>query len=153
MTMASTKPALVKYVLRDANGEIVQRGHCEAGMVSAQGEARGLIAEAFEWEEPALELETLRQRALDRVDAHYAAVISSIYGQFPWAHQAKLEQARAGGGPLVADEEDRLAIIAKAADQLELLEHIEPERIAMKRAVREAESIEALEAATAGLPA
>lgn len=80
----------------------------------------------------------LRHRALTAVDHHYARRLAEIVGPLGPVHALKRAQALAGGGPLVADDADREAILARAAEQDEALRDIEAGRLALKDALRAA---------------
>lgn len=85
--------------------------------------------------------DVLRPEAEDRIDRVYAKKINDLIGPLGRLHQRKAERAILGrklGGPLVADEADRLAIIAAATKQDEAVAALDVERRQMKADVRAA---------------
>jgi MoxR-like ATPase len=79
------------------------------------------------------------------LDKAYAAHLSSIIGPLAHLHTEKRRQAEAGGGPLVADAEDRLAILANAARQDEAIAEIERARREEKAKIRAMTTLEEIE--------
>jgi hypothetical protein len=82
-----------------------------------------------------------QRAALGRVDQEFARRYAEILGPFAAIHAEKLRQAQAGGGPLIADEQERQDVLTKAAEQEELLVAVEKERMAAKAALREATTL------------
>lgn len=103
------------------------------------------------WAPPPLPDEALlamnRDTAISALDASYAEQIAGIAGPLAMLHAEKRRQAEAGGGPLVADEADKLAILANAQVQDEAIAALEQERRAAKQAIREATTTEEVAAA------
>jgi hypothetical protein len=93
----------------------------------------------------AFELERSRSKTLARMDEFFATRIGKIKGPLADLYTEKRRQAEAGGGPLVVDESDRLAILANATKEAETLAAIEAERRAVKARIRSARSIAAIE--------
>ncbi len=58
-------------------------------------------------------------------------------------------EAEAGGGPLIADEDERQAVLAKSAEEQAMVAGIERERLEKKAAIRAATTVEDVK--TAGL--
>lgn len=98
---------------------------------------------------PDLVVAAARVEALAKVDRDYAQRIAGVGGPLAALHAEKRRQAEAGGGPLVADEADRLAILANAAAQDEAVAAIERERRAIKAALRAATTADEIKAALA----
>lgn len=94
-------------------------------------------------------LEIVRGEAIDRLDRDHAARIAGVAGPLGALHAEKRRQAEAGDGPLVADEADRLAILANATQQDERLAAIERDRRAAKAAIRAATTEDEIKAALA----
>lgn len=105
------------------------------------------------WSPPELSpvhaLEQMKEVAIFAVDKTYAEWIEKVQGPLAGLHAEKRRQAEAGGGPLIVDEEDRLAILAKAAEQDEILFAIDAERRSLKMAIKSAESKEEIDLAAA----
>lgn len=79
------------------------------------------------------------------IDQQFAALIAQLVGPFAALHAEKRRQAEAGGGPLVAGEEDRLAILERVAEQDAALSTLDANRLKLKAAVRAAKSPEAVQ--------
>lgn len=94
-------------------------------------------------------LDLRRAREIAELDLRYAARIDTLTGPLASVHSEKRRQAEAGGGPLVADEADRLAILENAALQDEAIAAVESERRRIKAAVKAATTEEEIEAALA----
>lgn len=102
---------------------------------------QGILA----WSEPAqpsaaIRLDLERRRHIAKVDEVYAQRIAAVAGPLAALHAEKSRQAEAGGGPLVADEADRLAILANAERQNEAIAEIERQRRTVKALLRAAET-------------
>lgn len=85
-------------------------------------------------------LDIERRRHIAKVDDVYAQRIAAVAGPLAALHAEKCRQAEAGGGPLVADEADRLAILSNAERQNEAIAEIERQRRAVKAMLRAAET-------------
>jgi uncharacterized membrane protein YdfJ with MMPL/SSD domain len=85
--------------------------------------------------------------ALGDLDNRFARLIDSVSGPLAGLHAEKRRQAEAGGGPLVDGEDDRLAILANSAIQIETLASLERKRRAIKAAIRAAGTDEEIKAA------
>lgn len=85
-------------------------------------------------------LDMERRKRMAELDRIYAERLAGIAGPLAGIHAEKRRQAEAGGGPLVADEADRLAILANAAAQDEAVAAIECERRELKALLRAANS-------------
>lgn len=96
-------------------------------------------------------LDVLIAEKILEVDNLYAERLAEIAGPLAALHAEKRRQAEAGGGPLVADEADRLAILANAAAQDEAVAAIERERRELKALLRAANSRDELAAIEASL--
>ena len=79
-----------------------------------------------------------RPAAERHVDAYFAAKIQDVFGPLALVHAAKLSQALAGHGPLIDDEADRDAIIARANEQHNALAALDRRRRDTKAAIRAA---------------
>lgn len=95
----------------------------------------------------AVELENSRDLHIDMLDRGYADLIAAARGPLAALHAEKRRQAEAGGGPLVADESDRAAILANAATEDEAIAAIERERRAKKVLLRAATTEDEIKAA------
>lgn len=84
--------------------------------------------------------ELAKPLALAELDRLYADRIAAVMGPFAALHALKREQALAGGGPLVADEADRLAIIAAVDAEMARLADLETRRLAFRARIRAAQS-------------
>ncbi len=91
-------------------------------------------------------VEVERHIRMVELDKIYAECLADISGLLAALHAEKRRQAEAGGGPLVADEADRLAILENAARQDEALAEIERERRATKARIRGATTLDDLRA-------
>jgi hypothetical protein len=91
-------------------------------------------------------LELRRSETLAIVDAFFASAFASIRGPLAELHAEKRKQAEAGGGPLIVDEEDRVAILAKAKAQDDQIAKLEQERRTTKAALVAAVTIEEIAA-------
>ncbi len=91
-------------------------------------------------------LDMERRKRIAELDRIYAERLAGIAGPLAGIHAEKRRQAEAGGGPLVADEADRLAILANAAAQDAVLAEIERERRTVKSQIRDANTLAALDA-------
>src|SRR5690606_31777920 len=91
-------------------------------------------------------LEICRDQAVDHLDRSHASRVAQLKGPLADIHAAKRRQAESGGGPLVADEADRLAILANAEAQDEQIAAIERERRRVKAALRAATSEDEIKA-------
>lgn len=102
------------------------------------------IKDVLAWSEPApsavILLDIERRRHIAKVDEVYAQRIAAVAGPLAALHAEKCRQAEAGGGPLVADEPDRLAILANAGRENEAIAEIERQRRAVKALLRAAET-------------
>ena len=78
------------------------------------------------------------------LDTEYAAHFAVVRGPLAVVHSEKRRQAEAGSGALIADEDDRVAILAAAAAEDIILAEIEGARRAKKAALRAATSMEEL---------
>lgn len=87
-----------------------------------------------------------RRKRIAEVDRIYAERLAGIAGPLAAIHAEKRRQAEAGGGPLVVDEADRLAILANAAAQDEAVAIIERERREAKALLRATNSRDELAA-------
>lgn len=96
-------------------------------------------------------LDVERRKRIAEMDRIYAERLSEIVGPLAAIHAEKRRQAETGGGPLVADEADRLAILANAAAQDEAVAAIERERRELKALLRAAKSRNELAAIEASL--
>lgn len=74
--------------------------------------------------------------ALQEVDKKYANKFTKIQGPFATLHAEKLRQAREGGGILIQDESDRLAILENAEKEQQKLADLESKRREIKAALR-----------------
>jgi hypothetical protein len=92
-----------------------------------------------------------RRKRIADLDQIYSERLAEIAGPLAAIHAEKRRQAEAGGGPLVADEADRLAILANAAAQDEAVAAIERERREVKALLRAAKSRNELAAIEASL--
>lgn len=100
---------------------------------------------------PPPELEEERVAALANLDMTFIARLSDATGPFASLHAEKRRQAEAGGGPLVVDEEDRLAILANAKAQNEAIAAIERQRRETKAALRAATTEDEIKAILASI--
>lgn len=96
-------------------------------------------------------LDMERRKHMAELDRIYAERLAGIAGPLAGIHAEKRRQAEAGGGSLVADEADRLAILANAAAQDEAVAIIERERREAKALLRAAKSRNELAAFQASL--
>ncbi len=94
----------------------------------------------------AIEIIMRRHEALGRLDREFARRMAEIAGPLADLHAEKRRQAEAGGGPLVADETDRLAILDNAAQQDTALAALETERRAIKALIRASTTLDDLHA-------
>lgn len=94
-------------------------------------------------------VEERRIRAIAGLDDDYARRLAEVRGPLADLHAEKRRQAEAGVGPLVADETDRLAILANAARQDEAVAAIELKRRAIKAALKAATTEDEIKAALA----
>lgn len=94
-------------------------------------------------------LDIARMDALEALDREYAMHIASLRGPLASLHDEKRRQAEAGGGPLVADEADRIAVLANAQKQDEQIALIEKQRRAIKAQLRAATTEDEIKAALA----
>lgn len=94
----------------------------------------------------AIDLMMRQSAAIARLDKEFARRMDDLAGPLASLHAEKRRQAEAGGGPLVADEADRLAILDNAARQEAALAEMETERRAIKAAIRAAATLAELEA-------
>ncbi len=94
----------------------------------------------------ALEITMRRLEALDLVEREFAQRLAELTGPLAAHHAEKRRQAEAGGGPLVADEADRVAILDNAARQDAALATLETARRAAKAAIRAANTLAELDA-------
>ncbi len=90
-------------------------------------------------------LEIKRVELISSIDQQFAARIASIRGPLADLHAEKRRQAEAGGGPLVADEADRLAILANAEAVDQRVAAIDRERRDVKARLRAATTMEELQ--------
>lgn len=97
-------------------------------------------------------IDDMKAKALSVVDGHYARLIAAEIGPLGALHALKVAQAEVGIGSLIADEDDRAAILANASAMADRLSSIEAERRAAKQAIRSAGTVKALTAAVLGLP-
>lgn len=74
------------------------------------------------------------------IDAAFARRMEAVRGPLAEIHAEKRRQAEAGGGPLIVDDADRLAILANAEAQDEQIAAIERRRREIKTALRAATS-------------
>lgn len=88
-----------------------------------------------------------RHKRIADLDRIYAERLAEIAGPLAAIHAEKRRQAEAGGGPLVADEADRLAILENAEKQDSELAEMEAERRAIKARLRNAGTEEEIAAA------
>ena len=91
-----------------------------------------------------MKLDLARDRAMHDLDTEYAAHFAVVRGPLAVVHSEKRRQAEAGSGALIADEDDRVAILAAAAAEDIILAEIEGARRAKKAALRAATSMEEL---------
>lgn len=98
------------------------------------------------------DLDEVKGRVLASIDAHYGRLFAAEIGPLAAIHSLKAAQAEAGGGPLVQDEDDRQAILSNASALADRLAPIERERRAVKAAIRNADTFEAMTAAVMALP-
>ncbi len=91
-------------------------------------------------------LDMERRKRMAELDRIYAERLAGIAGPLASLHAEKRRQAEVGGGPLVADEADRLAILANAAAQDKAIAEIECQRRAVKAQIRMAETSAELDA-------
>lgn len=95
----------------------------------------------------AVDLETERARAMAAIDARFGPMLRDhVDAGIAEAHRRKREQAERGGGDLIASEEERAAILAKAAEQDRRFGEIERERMRLKSAIRSAQDQGAIDA-------
>lgn len=111
----------------------------------------GCIAEVqSSWRPKALPerhcLDIARADAIAALDASAARRIDALRGPLATLHAEKRRQAEAGGGPLVAGETDRRAILANAAAEDEAVAAIERERRALKARLRAARTEDEIKA-------
>ena len=163
MTRLPPHDTYVDFALYDADtGEIHRWGRCPASMVEAQIGDSGLAVRTHAKGDAIadyrigaagrlvrrgaahIDIEAERAKALLAVDRHFARLMDSLLGPFAAIHRMKREQADAGGGPLVADEAERRAVLACAARQDAALVEIERRRLALKKRVRAAASAAAI---------
>ena len=90
-----------------------------------------------------------RSAAIEKVDLLFADLLAKVTGPLVKLHAEKRRQAEAGGGPLVTDETDRLAILANAAAEDEAVARIERRRRTIKAALKAATTEEEITAALA----
>lgn len=90
-------------------------------------------------------LQAAAWKRVDEIDREYAARFASVRGPLADLHAEKRRQAEAGGGPLIADEDDRLAITANAEAQDLALAAIERRRRDLKARIRAASSVEEIQ--------
>lgn len=83
-------------------------------------------------------LEIARCNAVATLDHRFAARMAEIAGPLAAIHAEKRQQAEVGGGALIVDESDRLAILANAAAQDEAVAAIERQRRDVKARLRSA---------------
>lgn len=93
------------------------------------------------------DLEAVRAAGIRDLDLSYAERMASMTGPLSTLHAEKRRQAEAGGGPLVANEADRLAILENAERQDSELAEMESERRAIKARLRNATTEEEIAAA------
>jgi len=98
-----------------------------------------------------IELMMQQSAAIARLDSEFVRRMDDLAGPLASLHAEKRRQAEAGGGPLVADEADRLAILANAARQDAALAALETKRRAIKVAIRAAATAGEIDAALATL--
>ena len=96
-----------------------------------------------------LQFEITKAETIDELDWTYAERIEGLRGPLAALHAEKRRQAETGCGPLVADEADRLAILANAAVEDERIAAIERQRRAVKAAVKAATTDDEIKAALA----
>ncbi|PWJ79857.1 hypothetical protein C7441_114135 [Pseudaminobacter salicylatoxidans] len=96
-------------------------------------------------------LESLRGEAIAELDRAFAARLRSLLGPLADLHAAKRRQAETGGGSLVDDETDRLAIMENAARQDEAIAQMERKRRSLKARIRSATTSQDIEDALAAL--
>lgn len=92
------------------------------------------------------DLDTLKHDRIRELDQVYASRMASLKGPLENLHAEKRRQAEAGGGPLVADEADRLAILENAERQDSELAEVESERRVIKAHLRNARTEEEIAA-------
>ncbi len=92
------------------------------------------------------DLEVRRCEIIAEIDRSYAERLAAVAGPLMSLHTEKRRQAEAGGGPLVMDEADRLAILVNAARQDEAIAEIERQRRAVKAQIRRAATSAELDA-------
>jgi len=96
-----------------------------------------------------LQFATTKGETIEALDRSYAERIEKVRGPLAALHAEKRRQAETGGGPLVADEADRLAVLANAAAEDERIAGIERQRRAVKAAVKAATTDDEIKAALA----
>lgn len=92
--------------------------------------------------EAAMRVVIARLEAVELIDRHFAGLLT---GPLADVHARKRRQAEASGGTLVDGDADRMAILARAAEQDERLAALDRQRRALKADVREAETLEAVQ--------
>lgn len=95
------------------------------------------------------DLDVRRNEVIGDLDRAYAERLAAVAGPLAALHAEKRRQAEAGGGPLVVDEADRLAILANAARQDEAITEIERRRRTVKALLRAASTESDIAAALA----
>lgn len=98
-----------------------------------------------------IELMMQQSAAVGRLDREFVRRMEDLAGPLASLHAEKRRQAEAGGGPLVADEADRLAILENAARQDAALAALETKRRAIKAAIRAAATAGEIDAALAAV--
>ena len=93
--------------------------------------------------------ELARGAAIAELDDRYALKLRLLTGPLSSLHAEKRRQAAAGGGPLVADEADRLAILANAARQDAAVAELERQRRCLKARLKAAATPAEIEAVLA----
>lgn len=94
----------------------------------------------------ALEIIMRRHEALGRLDREFARRMDEIAGPLADLHAEKRRQAEAGGGPLVAGEADRLAILENAANQHAAIAALEAEYRTIRARLKAVATLAELEA-------
>lgn len=91
-------------------------------------------------------LDAKRQQRIAALDQAYAERMAELAGPLASLHAEKRRQAEAGGGSLVSDDADRLAILENAARQDALLAELERQRRSAKAQLRAAATEDELDA-------
>ncbi|WP_274426736.1 hypothetical protein [Chelativorans sp. YIM 93263] len=96
-------------------------------------------------------VQTLRGKAEQEIDRHFGGKIDHVIGPLGALHALKRSSALSGNGGLVESDDDRQAILSRAAEQDKELARLDRERRAAKQKVRAAGSVAEIKAVLASL--